>query len=199
MESQPLESRVAKMEGQLATLVTNVKDFIAASETWRNEVSRDFKTVARDQRPNHSVLAVWTGVILTIIGMAAAPTTYFFTREMSRQDKSIENLDIKLQREATLMVENTTSAIKNVGEATTAAIKNLNEISKERHEAVVKDVDEAKERQRDRDKEDRQELMQRRLKESSLSDEQLRSAIRSEIMRQRAPVSDTDGGKNYER
>lgn len=141
-ESVALVSRVSKIEGQVSALTDTVNNFVQASEVWRRDFASEMRLLATNftdrTQPNTTVM------FAIIVGVCA----FFFTREMGRSHEDYVNLDMKLQREFQLMVNNAEQKYQE-------ADKN----SKERHENMVKTTDELNQWQRDRDKEDRQELM----------------------------------------
>lgn len=137
-----LVSRVSKIEGQVSALTDTVNNFVQASEVWRRDFASEMRSLATNftdrTQPNTTVM------FAIIVGVCA----FFFTREMGRSHEDYVGLDQKLQREFQLMVNNAEQKYQE-------ADKN----SKERHENVLKTTDDLTQWQRDRDKEDRQELM----------------------------------------
>lgn len=156
--SASMETRVAKLEGQLSQLVSTVSSFIDSSENWRGEISRSLgklsENISEKTRPNLHTMAVWAAIVLSVIGMVSTPCAFFVIREMNRQDKVSENLDAKLQREFTLMQQNTIDRMESV-----------NRSSQERHEVVSKRVDAMESWKSDQIRSDLDELRARRLKD----------------------------------
>lgn len=140
--SVSLVSRVSKIEGQVSALTETVNNFVNASETWRRDFAAEVRGIASSvtdrTQPNTSLM------FAVIVGICA----FFFTREMGRSHEDFMGLDSKLQREFALMIENTQQKYAEIDSK-----------SKERHESVKEDINDLTSWQRDRDREDRQELM----------------------------------------
>lgn len=155
--SQSLESRVAKLEGQLSQLVATVTEFIGASEIWRNDISKTInklgESLADKTRPNLGVMASWAGVVIAIIGAVALPMASNSSKESARHDVAIRDLDTKLQREYQLMSDKITQSVENV-----------NSRSAERHLEAVKESDRNWEWIKWQTQAELEELRQRRLK-----------------------------------
>lgn len=134
MTGQSLDSRVAKLEGQLSQLVSTVTDFIGASDTWRGEISgainRLGENISERTRPNLGIMASWAAVVLGIVSAVSVPMFANAAKESTRHDQSIRDLDAKLQREYQLMSDKIVQAVENV-----------NSRSVERHVEAVKESD----------------------------------------------------------
>lgn len=89
------------MEGEIQLVVATV-DKVA-------------KAVLTLSAPNFGTLTAFAAMILTIIGMVAAPCAWFVVHEMARQDQNLRDMDTKLQREYQLMDQ--TSAACNTNAA----------------------------------------------------------------------------------
>ncbi len=93
-----LEPRVSRLEGELAQLVTTVGDLTHSMETWQRDISGKIDRISDRSRPDFGLMAQWSGIILLIIGMIAAPIGYYFNTNMTQ-------LDNKLQKEYQLVTE----------------------------------------------------------------------------------------------
>lgn len=93
-----LEPRVSRLEGELGQLISTVSSLAQSTEKFHRDIGLKLDRLAEGNRPNFGLLAQWTGVLVVIIGLIASPIAYHF-------NKSIEELDIKLQKEYTLIGE----------------------------------------------------------------------------------------------
>lgn len=173
MEGQPsvsLESRVAKVEGQLSQLVSTVESFINASDNWRNDITKALgkltENISDKTRPNLGIMASWAAVVIAFIVAVGAPILAASRRDAERHDQGIRDLDTKLQREYSLMNENVETKVKN-----------LNDLSKERHETAMKENDKVWDWIKWQAQSDLEELRQRRLKDAENKTSQLRNEI----------------------
>ena len=117
-EGEHLESRVAKLEGIVNQLADTVHDDIANSEKWRRSITSEIHELSEKSAPNLSVMAAWAGVVIAFVVAAASPIGFFLMRDSQRHDKTLESLDTKLQREATLISQRTDEQIKGLKEGT---------------------------------------------------------------------------------
>lgn len=131
---QSLDARVAKLEGQLSQLVSTVTDFIGASDNWRGEISNAIarlgENISERTRPNLGIMASWAAVVIAIISAVSLPMFANASKESSRHDQNIRDLDVKLQREYQLMSDKIVQAVENV-----------NSRSMERHVEAIKETD----------------------------------------------------------
>lgn len=105
------------------------QDFNSAIIEIRRAIDRMGEKVNQASTPNFATMAIWAGVILTVIGMVFTPVAFFAIREYDRQDKMSEKLDEKLQREFGLTTQRTD-----------AAIESLNKLSVERHNDAIDQI-----------------------------------------------------------
>lgn len=121
-------SKVAALEGEFRQHVSAVNAFVEATsrwqhdfskstEEWRRELSDKIDGLNRDTRPNFGLMAQWAGIVLSIIALVSTPIAYHF-------NSAITGLDLKLQKEYTL----------------------VNEATKERVGALQKDFEDIKEK-----------------------------------------------------
>lgn len=156
-----LESRVAKVEGQLSQLVTTVTDFVSTSTSWRNDVSnainRLTENISDRTRPNLGIMASWAAVVIAFIVAVGTPIQMNARRESDRHETALVAMDLKLQREYQLM-----------DQKTAADVANLNAISKERHDTVMHENEKNWDWLKWQTQSDLQELRDRRLKDASI-------------------------------
>ena len=95
-ENIRLEPRVARLEGELGQLITTVSSLAQSTEKFHRDIGGKIDRIAESNRPNMGLMAQWTGVLIVVIGLIASPIAYHF-------NKSIEYLDVKLQKESILI------------------------------------------------------------------------------------------------
>lgn len=78
-------------------------DFLAADREWKSEITQYIRKIdekaSNAGRTDLATLAVWAGVILTVIGLVGTPIGIFTLREIDRVETGLNSLDAKLQRE----------------------------------------------------------------------------------------------------
>lgn len=104
-----------------ATSIKEMRDeFLTGMNRLREGLERLSDRLTTATAPNFSTLAALSAVLLTIIGMVAAPIGFFVWN-------AIIGLDTKLQKEYQLSIQTTTQGIDN-----------LNNTSRERHEDATR-------------------------------------------------------------
>ena len=101
--NQHLEGRISRVEGEIAQIVASVKDLTKSVTSLHGDIAELSNRLSDKTAPNFSLLASWSGILLTIIGMVAAPVGYFVIREIERQSQVSVQLDTKLQKESSLV------------------------------------------------------------------------------------------------
>lgn len=90
-DSVTLESRLATTESQIKRVGEDV------AELSRN-VGKLFDRVS-STGPNFAVLALWAGIILSIVFTIGGLVGFFYLREMDLKDRAVIALDTSIQRE----------------------------------------------------------------------------------------------------
>lgn len=155
-------------------------EFTGAIDALRSAIERIGDKLNTATRPNISTFVSICGVMVGVISLIGGVIGFFLWHAIEQGNTNIINLDIKLQREFQLAIQ--------TGDARTT---NLNEVSKERHERVMRETETLRDWQKSHDQSDLEELRQRRLKDVARNF--------SEQIKQSPAVSGIDGGKNYDK
>lgn len=147
MSDQPtpahMEPRVARLEGAMETLVDSVDKVTRAVSTLSDKV--DTRTA-----PNFTVMLALAGVVLTIVGMVAAPCAWFVVHELARAEQGQRDLDTKLQREFTLMNETVAASVRSIDSASASrhvdAVARVEKLESWRDAQVRDDLEELRQR-----------------------------------------------------
>lgn len=98
-----------QFEHRFGSMEAAMRDFLESDRQWKSQITEYIRKVddkaSQAGRADLGTLAVWAGVVLTIIALVASPIGIFLMREMDRHDNAIANLDTKLQREFALTAE----------------------------------------------------------------------------------------------
>lgn len=130
-------------------------DFATAIDSLRSAVERLGDRLNTATRPNISTFVSICGVMLTVISLVGGIIGFFLWNAIQQGNTNTTNVDIKVQREFTLAIQTVDTRASSI-----------NELSKERHERAMREIDSLRQWQNASDDADRTELRSRRLRDA---------------------------------
>lgn len=166
MDETPIAKRddMGEFIAQSKQNATTLKDLRSELTEGLSELRKAIERLYFQTRPNFSAMLALAGILLTVIGMVAAPIGFFIWHAIQNNSVLVKDLDDKLQREYRLSIETATQKTENV-----------NQQSKERHDHVVvliqaieKRIDNLEAWDKEKTKSDLEELRQRRMRDGEV-------------------------------
>lgn len=132
MPESQIESRVARIEGELEQLASAVTSLAASTSTFQRDLSTKIDNLSNAAHPNMSLMIQWAGVLLTIIALTATPIAWHYNTVIKDVETASQKDDKALRDEITYMRDN--------GSPSTAARLARNENRMDTLESIQRDA-----------------------------------------------------------
>lgn len=142
-ENLHLEPRVASLEANIASISRDVGELTKIVQLQGQQFNAGLANLSdklsTSVTPNMQTMAAWAIVVLTVVGMVAAPLGWHF-------EQKVAELDIKLQKEFTLALETQRNGLDNAMELSRRSLARIERLEEWNSDRIAADLEELRQR-----------------------------------------------------